>query len=103
MAAIPLTARVASTDFIHPRFTHHARSYDYSDYRPDIPPDSDYLVIDTGHPYSTIKTPDEVKEYRRVPQEWELLPVETQGLFLVFRRVAKTPLPDASGPGATAP
>ncbi|MCH7688845.1 MAG: DUF2079 domain-containing protein, partial [Planctomycetes bacterium] len=31
-ALIPSDARVASTDFIHPRFTHHQRSYDYSDY-----------------------------------------------------------------------
>jgi uncharacterized membrane protein len=99
VAAIPPLARVASTDFIHPRFTHHARSYDYSDYRPDIPPDADFLVIDTGHPYSTIKRPDEVKEYRRVPREWELLPVETQGYFLVFQRIAKPPSPDASGAG----
>jgi uncharacterized membrane protein len=103
VAAIPPSARVASTDFIHPRFTHHARSYDYSEYRPDIPRDADYLVIDTGHPYSTIKTPDQVKEYGRVPREWEQLPVETQGFFLIFRRIAKTPSPDASGTGATRP
>ncbi len=32
LAEIPETARVASTDYIHPRFTHYARSYDYSDY-----------------------------------------------------------------------
>ena len=29
---IPSGARVASTDYVHPRFTHFARSYDYSDY-----------------------------------------------------------------------
>ena len=88
VAAIPLGERVASTDFIHPRFTHYARSYDYSDYRPEIPPDANWLVIDTGHPYSTIKRPDQVKEYVREPREWELVPVDPDGWFLVFRRVS---------------
>ncbi len=88
VAAIPPTERVASTDFIHPRFTHYARSYDYSDYRPEIPPDANWLVIDTGHPYSTIKRPDQVKEYTREPREWELVPIDPDGWFLVFRRVS---------------
>ena len=30
---IPQSARVASTDFVHPRYTHFDRSYDYSNYR----------------------------------------------------------------------
>ena len=47
---VPPTSRVASTDFVHPRFTHFERSYDYSDYRPNVPDDADYIVIDTQHP-----------------------------------------------------
>src|SRR5690349_10104470 len=50
---IPATARVASTDFVHPRYTHDERSYDYSDYprkvadyEDKVPDDTDYIVID---------------------------------------------------------
>ena len=76
---IPTSARVFSTDFIHPRFTHHARSYDYSDYqrtsdreltRP-APGQDYYIVIDTRHPYSKLKTVDEVHELKAFPGEWD--------------------------------
>lgn len=90
---IPRTARVASTDFVHPRFTHHERSYDYSDFARKVsggktgaPPDTDYIVIDTRHPYSRIRRPEEVPEYRDHPDEWELLPDQTDGYFIVLRR-----------------
>lgn len=90
---IPRKARVASTDFVHPRFTHHERSYDYSDYvravagfTTSVPADTEYIVIDTRHPYSRIKTPQEVRELRETPDEWELLPDETGGYFIVLRR-----------------
>ena len=83
---IPADAKIASTDFVHPRFTHHARSYDYSDYRPVVPEDTDYIVIDTRHRYSLIKTPAEVKEFRSAPQTWELLPDRTDGYFIILRR-----------------
>ena len=90
---IPRSSRVASTDFVHPRFTHHDRSYDYSgylrkvsDYQKRVPDDTDFIVIDTQHPYSEIKRPDEVPEYRDHPDEWELLPDETEGFFIVLRR-----------------
>ena len=89
---IPSTARVASTDFVHPRFTHYERSYDYSDYQRAvngegrIPADADYIVIDTQHRYSKIKNPNEVPEYRDHPEIWELLPDETQGYFIVLKR-----------------
>lgn len=86
LAQIPAGSRVASTDFIHPRFTHFDRSYDYSDYRPDVPDDADYIVIDTRHPYSQIHSPDEVKEYRDHPEVWELLPDRTAGSFIVLHR-----------------
>jgi uncharacterized membrane protein len=87
LSQIPHDSRVASTDFIHPRFTHFTRSYDYSDYRPNVPKDADYIVIDTRHRYSAIHRPDEIKEYRDHPEEWELLPDRTDGYFIVLRRV----------------
>jgi hypothetical protein len=87
------TARVASTDFVHPRFTHFERSYDYSDYpravnnyQPGVPPDTDYIVIDTQHKYSKIKRPDQVPEYRDHPDQWQLLPDTTDGYFIVLKR-----------------
>ena len=86
LAMIPPESRVASTDFIHPRFTHYARSYDYSQYRPDVPEDADYIVIDTRHPYSQIKRPSDVKEFRDHPEQWELLEDQTGGYFIVLKR-----------------
>ena len=83
---VPRESRVASTDYIHPRFTHHARSYDYSHYRPNVPDDAEYIVIDTQHPFSDIKRPEQVKEYREHPDEWELLEDHTQGDFIVLKR-----------------
>jgi uncharacterized membrane protein len=90
---IPPSARVASTDFIHPRFTHYERSYDYSDYpravnnyQPGVPPDTDYIVIDTQGPYSKIERPDQVVEFRDHPNQWELLPDNTDGYFIVLKR-----------------
>ena len=91
---IPLDARVASTDFVHPRFTHHERSYDYSHYRRrvsgyelKVPDDTDYIVIDTQHRYSDIKRPEDVREYREHPDQWKLLPDTTGGYFIVLKRV----------------
>ncbi len=90
---IPLESKVASTDFIHPRFTHHARPYDYSKYprkvndnKPGAPADTDYIVIDTQHPYSEIKTPDQIPEYRDHPEKWELIPDQTNGHFIILKR-----------------
>jgi len=94
LAKIPPTARVASTDYVHTRLTHYERSYDYSDYlravnnyRPGVPADTDYIIIDTGHRYSTIRRPEDIRELREEPGTWELLPDETDGMFLVLRRV----------------
>jgi uncharacterized membrane protein len=86
---IPPTSRVASTDFVHPRFTHYARSYDYSHYRPIVPDDTEYIVIDTQHPYSDIKRPDQVKELHDHHDQWELLTDQTGGYFIVLKRKAK--------------
>lgn len=93
LAAIPQTARVASTDFVHPRLTHYERSYDYShypravaNYEDRVPDDTDYIVIDTGHRYSDIKEPRQIRELQREPQQWELLDLQTEGVFIVLRR-----------------
>lgn len=90
---IPPTARVASTDFVHPRYTHFERSYDYSDYprrvanyEDKVPDDTDYIVIDTQHPYSRVRSLDDVRELQREPEKWEVLPDETDGYFIVLRR-----------------
>lgn len=91
---IPETARVASTDFVHPRFTHHERSYDYSNYprrvanyEDKVPDDTEYIVIDTGHRYSEIKSFEQTREYRNQRDQWEVVPVETKGYFIVLKRV----------------
>lgn len=90
---IPPDARVASTDFVHPRFTHHARSYDYSHYlrkvagyENQVPDDSDFIVIDTQHYYSDIKSPEQVRELREEPDKWELLEDRSDGYFIVLKR-----------------
>lgn len=90
---IPQSARVASTDFVHPRFTHHERSYDYShyprrvaDYEDRVPHDTDYIVIDTRHRYSEVSQPSDLRELKREPEKWELLPDETNGYFIVLKR-----------------
>ena len=90
---IPRSARVASTDHVHTRFTHHERSYDYSrqrrkvsDYDDKVPDDTDYIVIDTQHPYSDIKRPDQLRELRRQADRWRVLPDDTQGHFIVLKR-----------------
>lgn len=90
---IPPEARVASTDFVHPRFTHHERSYDYShyarrvaDYENRVPSDTDYIVIDTQHYYSNIKSPDQVRELQTEPENWELLEDRTSGHFIILKR-----------------
>lgn len=90
---IPPDTRVASTDFVHPRFTHHKRSYDYSHYlrrvsgyEDQVPSDTDFIVIDTGHYYSDIKSPDQVRELKTRPDEWELLADRTDGYFIILKR-----------------
>ncbi len=90
---IPKNSRVASTDYVHPRFTHYERSYDYSHYArkvsggtTNVPEDTDYIVIDTRHPYSEIHVPGQVRELREQPEQWELLKDETGGYFIVLKR-----------------
>lgn len=90
---IPVTARVASTDFIHPRFTHFERSYDYSrfrrrvaDYEDRVPHNTDYIVIDMRHYYSDIERPEQIRELRLEPEKWELLEDRTNGYFALLKR-----------------
>ncbi|MEQ9408664.1 MAG: DUF2079 domain-containing protein [Fuerstiella sp.] len=90
---IPADARVASTDYIHTRLTHRERSYDYSgylravnNYQPGVPADTEYIVIDTGHRYSTMHTAADVPELHDPRQGWRLLPDTTNGYFLVLQR-----------------
>ncbi|MCA8994116.1 MAG: DUF2079 domain-containing protein [Planctomycetaceae bacterium] len=89
--------RVASTDFVHPRFTHCERSYDYSDYpravanyEDRVPDDTTVIVLDTQHPYSRIRRIDDpeypIRELVNEPDEWEIVPDETNGYFIVLRR-----------------
>lgn len=92
---IPVTARVASTDYVHPRYTHHERSYDYSQYARrvsgyalQVPADTDYIVIDTRHPYSSVRGLGDVRELQAEPEAWEVLPDRTSGYFLVLKRRA---------------
>jgi len=94
LAVIPRTARVASTDFVHPRFTHYERSYDYSHYprrvaddKDKVPDDTDYIVIDTTHRYSDIQHYEQTREYRNQRDQWEELPLDTKGYFIVLKRV----------------
>ncbi|MEW4488293.1 DUF2079 domain-containing protein [Thalassoglobus sp. JC818] len=92
---IPLNARVASTDFVHARLTHQERSYDYSDYprkvanyEDRVPTDTDLIIIDRRHRYS-IGVYDDISKLRELvnePDEWELLPDETDGYFAVLKR-----------------
>ncbi len=89
---IPMQARVASTDFIHARLTHRQRSYDYSGYHravnepgKRVPEDCDYIVIDTGHRYSEIQAARNIPELSE-STEWELLPDQTDGHFLILHR-----------------
>lgn len=100
---IPTSARVASTDFIHPRFTHYARSYDYShyprrvaNYEDKVPDDTDYIVIDTRHRYSDIQHYAQTREFKHQRDQWEELPVDTKGYFIVLKRIKRPEDPRAS-------
>jgi len=95
LAQLPTDARVASTDYVHTRLTHFERSYDYSgylravnNYQPGVPADTDFIVIDTGHHYSEIRSIDQVRELKESPEQWEIIPNDSHGLFIVLKRRA---------------
>jgi uncharacterized membrane protein len=96
LAAIPnKNARVASTDFVHPRFTHYERSYDYSDYpravssyQSKVPDDTDYIVFDIRHRYSKYDPQTGLRELHTQPGQWALVPLpdKTGEYFIVLKR-----------------
>jgi uncharacterized membrane protein len=95
---IPEDARVASTDFVHPRLTHRERSYDYSGYvrrvagdTDGVPSDTTHIVIDLRHPYSAsvlgnVRSAADVRERQERPDEWELISPPDDEFFVVLRR-----------------
>ncbi len=100
IASLPPDSRIASTDYVHTRLTHFDRSYDYSgylravnDYKPGVPADTDYIVIDTGHRYSEIKSTEQVRELIDEPDSWKVIPNDSHGLFIVLRRVTESQTP----------
>lgn len=93
VAQIPETARVASTDYVHTRLTHHDRSYDYSgylravnNYQQGVPDDTDFIVLDLAHPYSQIRSVDEVPELLDSENGWQLREDLSNDCFLVLER-----------------
>ena len=90
---IPVDSRVASTDYVHPRFTHHERSYDYSGYvrrvagdTTAVPAETDYIVLDVHGPYSEITGLESVRELREEPDKWDVLNLDPTGHFIVLQR-----------------
>ncbi len=47
-------------------------------------------MIDTHGRWSQIERPDQVREYREHPEQWELLPDNTDGYFIVLKRKRPT-------------
>jgi len=93
LAQLPVTSRVASTDYVHTRLTHFERSYDYSDYpravnnyQPGVPADTEFIVIDTSHPYSQVRSLRDVRELQIEPEKWDVVPDQTGGLFIILKR-----------------
>ncbi|MEZ6039013.1 MAG: DUF2079 domain-containing protein [Planctomycetaceae bacterium] len=91
---LPVTSRIASTDYVHTRLTHCDRSYDYSgylravnNYQPGVPADTDIIVIDTQHPYSVIKSPSQVRELNEQADQWRLREDLSDDYFLVIERI----------------
>jgi len=92
---LPITSRVASTDYVHSRLTHFERSYDYSDYpravanyEDRVPDDTEFIVIDRRHKYSIGRYDDlsQIRELQRNPEDWEVLPDRTGGYFIILKR-----------------
>lgn len=99
---IPMSARVASTDYVHTRLTHHERSYDYSgylravnNYQPGVPSDTDFIVLDLTHPYSSIRSADDVPELQQDESIWQLRKDLSNDYFLVLERRGSAATTDA--------
>ena len=107
-AVVPPAARVFSTDHIHPRFTHHARSYDFSGFArksdeelaDPVPGVDYYIVIDCWHRFSNqtlghVREPSDLAKLGDNAKSWsvEKLVRDDDGTvyFVVFRRSAENP------------
>ena len=96
LEAIPQDSRVASTDYVHTRLIHYERSYDYSGYARKVagdavgvPDDTDFIVIDTKHRYSKVRSPQDVREVQTEPEKWEFLEElfeKTNRCFIVLKK-----------------
>ncbi|GEM_PF-2707418 len=87
---IPLDARVAATDYVRPRFTHHRECHQYGEggLKPHVPPESiDYIVVDLAGPFSDWMQGRAIKELRD-REHWEVI-YDDLFFFLVLR--AKRP------------
>ena len=51
-----------------------------------VPDDTDYIIIDTHHRYSEIKSAAEIPEFRDHPDQWELIANDSAGFFIVLKR-----------------
>ncbi len=84
--AIPLSASVAATDYVRPRFTHHRECHEIgaSGLKPHVRPEQvDYLVVDLRGPYSDPQAGRRVPESIHRPGGWET--VYEDDYFLVVR------------------
>ena len=91
---LPREARVAATNLVRPRLTHHRRAYDYSsypravaNYEDRVPADTDFIVVDRtelGSPLPPGRPVAELRELAREPQRWEVL--FDDGTLVVLKR-----------------
>lgn len=95
---IPVTSRVASTDYVHTLLTHYERSYDYSgylravnSYQPGVPADTNFIVLDLAHPYSKIRSVDEVPELADPDNGWRVREDLSNAYFVVLERAGGMP------------
>jgi hypothetical protein len=51
-----------------------------------VPADTDYIVLDTSHPYSEVRSLADIRELQVEPEKWEVLPDATDGLFIILKR-----------------
>jgi hypothetical protein len=94
-ALIPSDARVAATDFVRPRFTHHRECHQYGDggLKPHVKPESiDYIVIDLTGPYSDWVQGHRLRELDEDPAHWEVMHWDPIGeLFFHVIRAKREP------------
>jgi len=106
LEVVPQDARVFSTDFVHTRFTHYKRSYDYSEYprasdeelTEPRPGEKYYIVFDVYSRYNRnrapeeqVRRPEDIPEYADHPGEWEVVSHPAERFFIVLRRRETVP------------